>query len=378
MRGSVEQLQGIPWVNTIAVDQAGRALYLNQSVVPYVDQQMLDSCSNPQAPGSLVVLDGSRSACQWKVDAQAAQPGIFPARLLPSLERDDYVQNSNDPAWLANPAQPLTGFSPLVSRSDQPLGMRGRFALQRLQGKARLGVDDLQRMVTDDEVYLASLVLPDLLQWCQGASADVQALCTSLANWDGKADLESGVGLVHFHNLLTALAEHPDSWRVAFDPADPQHTPRGLAVEQAAVRKRVHEAALASLQQVAESGLAPQVKWGQVQQALDGTPVPGGPQALGVYNAMYSVPHGQGKRLVVSGTSYLQLVSFTDKGPEARGLLAFSQSSEAASAHASDQTKAFAAKQLAVIPFTEAQIKADPQYREVVISEADKGPVAQH
>lgn len=378
MRGSVEQLQGIPWVNTIAVDQAGRALYLNQSVVPYVDQQMLDSCSNPQAPGSLVVLDGSRSACRWKVDAQAAQPGIFPARLLPSLERDDYVQNSNDPAWLANPAQPLTGFSPLVSRSDQPLGMRGRFALQRLQGKARLGVDDLQRMVTDDEVYLASLVLPDLLQWCQGASADVQALCTSLANWDGKADLESGVGLVHFHNLVTALAEHPGSWRVAFDPADPQHTPRGLAVEQAAVRKRVHEAALASLQQVAESGLAPQVKWGQVQQALDGTPVPGGPQALGVYNAMYSVPHGQGKRLVVSGTSYLQLVSFTDKGPEARGLLAFSQSSEAASAHASDQTKAFAAKQLAVIPFTEAQIKADPQYREVVISEADKGAMAQH
>lgn len=378
LRGSVGQLQGIPWVNTIAVDQAGRALYLNQSVVPYVDQQMLDSCSNPQAPGSLVVLDGSRSACQWKVDAQAAQPGIFPARLLPSLEREDYVQNSNDPAWLANPAQPLTGFSPLVSRSDQPLGMRGRFALQRLQGKARLGVDDLQRMVTDDEVYLASLVLPDLLQWCQGASADVQALCTSLANWDGKADLESGVGLVHFHNLLTALAEHPDSWRVAFDPADPQHTPRGLAVEQAAVRKRVHEAALASLQQVAESGMAPQVKWGQVQQALDGTPVPGGPQALGVYNAMYSVPHGQGKRLVVSGTSYLQLVSFTDKGPEARGFLAFSQSSEAASAHASDQTKAFAAKQLAVIPFTEAQIKADPQYREVVISEADKGAVAQH
>ncbi len=87
------------------------------------------------------------------------------------------------------------------------------------------------------------------------------------------------------------------------------------------------------------------------------------------------MPHGQGKRLVVSGTSYLQLVSFTDKGPQARGLLAFSQSSEAASVHAGDQTKAFAAGQLAVIPFTEAQIKADPEYREVVISERDKGAV---
>lgn len=377
LKGSVEQLQGIPWVNTLAVDPGGRALYLNQSVVPYVDQQLLGACSTPQGQGPVVVLDGSRSACQWTIDANAAQPGIFPARLLPSLEREDFVQNSNDPAWLANPAQPLTGYSPLISRSDQPLGMRGRFALQRLQGTARLSVDDLQRMVTDDEVYLASLVLPDLLQWCQGAAIEVQAVCSSLAAWNGKADLDSGIGLVHFQNLFTALAEHPESWRVAFDPADPQHTPRGLAVEQAAVRKRVHDAALASLKQVNDSGVAEGTRWGQVQQSLDGTPVPGGPQALGVYNAMYSVPHGQGKRLVVSGTSYLQLVSFTDKGPEARGLLAFSQSSEAASAHASDQTKAFAAKQLAVIPFTEAQIKADPEYREVVISERDKGAVVQ-
>ncbi|UYP80486.1 acylase [Pseudomonas asiatica] len=375
LKGSIEQLQGIPWVNTLAVDLAGKALYLNQSVVPYVDQQLLSACSNPQAQGRLVVLDGSRSACQWKVDAQAAQPGIFPARLLPSLEREDFVQNSNDPAWMANPAQPLTGYSPLVSRSDQPLGMRGRFALQRLQGTARLDADDLQRMVTDDEVYLASLLLPDLLQWCKGAEADVRAVCSSLAAWNGKADLDSGIGLIHFQNLYDALAEHPESWRVAFDPADPQHTPRGLAVEQAAVRKLLHQAALASLEQVRDSGMAGEVRWGQVQQAGDGTPVPGGPQALGVYNAIYSVPHGQGKRLVVSGTSYLQLVSFTDQGPEARGLLAFSQSSEAASVHASDQTKAFAAGQLAVIPFTEAQIKADPEYREVVISEGDKGAV---
>lgn len=376
LQGSIGQLQGVPWVNTLAVDQGGQALYLNQSVVPYVDQQLLDACSNPQAQGRLVVLDGSRSACAWKVDAQAAQPGIFPARLLPSLQRSDFVQNSNDPAWMTNPAQPLTGYSPLVSRSDQPLGMRGRFALQRLQGKARLSIDDLQRMVTDDEVYLASLVLPDLLQWCQGAAVDVQAVCSSLAAWNGKADLDSGMGLVHFNNLFEALAKHPESWRVAFDPADPQHTPRGLAVEQAAVRKRLQQAALASLRQVNESGVAGQVRWGQVQQAVDGTPVPGGPQALGVYNAIHSVPHGQGKRLVVSGTSYLQLVSFTDKGPEARGLLAFSQSSEAGSAHFGDQTKAFSAKQLLPLPFTEAQIQADPEYRQYVISEGGKGALA--
>ncbi len=99
-------------------------------------------------------------------------------------------------------------------------------------------------------------------------------MCSSLAAWNGKADLDSGIGLVHFQNLFTALAEHPESWRVAFDPADPQHTPRGLAVEQAAVRKRVRDAALASLKQVNDSGVAEGTRWGQVQQALDGTPVP--------------------------------------------------------------------------------------------------------
>ncbi|AVD85553.1 acylase [Pseudomonas sp. SWI6] len=376
LKGSIASLQGIPWVNTLAVDAAGRTLYLNQSVVPYVDQELLSHCSHPAAQGPLVVLDGSRSACQWKVDAQAAQPGIFPARLLPSLERSDFVQNSNDPAWMANPAEPLTGFSPLVSRDDQPLGMRGRFALQRLQGETKVGIDDLQRMVTDDEVYLASLVLPDLMQWCKEAEADVQTVCASLAAWNGKADLNSGVGLVHFENIVEALAEHPQSWRVAFDPADPQHTPRGLAVEQAAVRKLLHHAALASLQAVAQAGVGENSQWGQIQQAADGTPVPGGPQGLGVYNAIYSVPHGPGKRRVVSGTSYLQLVKFTEQGPQARGLLAFSQSSEAGSAHSNDQTKAFSAKQLAPIPFTEAQIKADPQYRQYVISERDGAVVS--
>lgn len=368
---SVEQVHGIPWVNTVAVDESGKTTYLNQSVVPYVDQALLDACGGAQ-PGPLVVLDGSRSQCNWKTDGRAAQPGTVPAHLMPSLERDDFVQNSNDPAWMTNPAQPLTGFSPLVSRSDGPLGMRGRFALQRLQGKAQLGVDDLQHMVMDNEVYLARLWLPDLLSWCKRATTDVEPVCRSLENWSGKADQQSNMGLVHFQNIYEALAEQPQIWRVAFDHNDPVHTPRGLAVEQAAVGKLVHEAALASLRQMAEEGIDPAARWGQVQQVHDGTPVPGGPQALGVYNAMYSVPTGQGKRLVVSGSSYLQLVSFTDAGPKARGLLAFSQSSEAASPHASDQAKAFAANQLHEMPFTEQQIQADPAFQEVVISERDE------
>ncbi|WP_052192012.1 acylase [Pseudomonas parafulva] len=376
LKTSVASVQGIPWVNTLAVDGSGRALYLNQSVVPYVDQALLAQCSDAAQAGPLVVLDGSRSACDWKIDPAAAQPGIFPAHLQPSLERADFVQNSNDSAWQVNPAQPLTGFSPLISRQDQPLGQRSRFALERLQGRGKLDAQALRGLVFDDEVYLATQELPALLRWCEGAQADVQAVCTSLRAWDGKARADSGLGLVHFANILQALADQPQVWRVAFDPADPQHTPRGLAVEQLAVRRLLHDAALASMTQVHEQGLDNTLRWGQVQQAADGTPVPGGPQALGVYNAMVSVPMGPGKRLVVSGTSYLQVVSFTDQGPQAEGLLVFSQSSESASAHAFDQTRAFAAGQLAPIPFTDAQIKADPHYREYRVGERDE-PVSE-
>ncbi|WP_185076732.1 penicillin acylase family protein, partial [Pseudomonas frederiksbergensis] len=82
-----------------------------------------------------------------------------------------YVQNSNDSAWMVNPSQPLSGYSPLISQQDQPLGLRSRFALDRLGKLAKGGpvkVEDLQRMVMDDQVYLADQVMPDLLGFCAG------------------------------------------------------------------------------------------------------------------------------------------------------------------------------------------------------------------
>ncbi|PWB31906.1 acylase [Pseudomonas sp. SDI] len=376
LQQSVQDLQGIPWVNTLAVDAKGNTLYLNQSVVPYVDQALLAQCSDPAAGQELIVLDGSRSACNWKVDPRAAQPGIFPAQLQPSLARTDFIQHANDSAWLVNPAQPLRGFSPLISRDGQPLGPRSRFALERLaqlQNAGKITPADLQNMVMDDQVYLAELLLPDLLHWCDSVAGDARlaALCVSLKAWDGKTNLQSGIGLVHFQNIVQGLNKHGGFWRLAFDPADPQHTPRGLAVERAEVAAHLHEAALASLKQVQAAGLNAHSRWGQIQQAVDGTPIHGGPANLGVYNAIQSIEVAPGKRVVVSGTSYLQVVTFDDQGPQALGLLAFSQSSEKGAVHASDQTRAFSAKQWQRIPFTEAQIKADPQYRSLLIREAE-------
>ncbi|QXI26802.1 bifunctional acylase PvdQ [Pseudomonas vanderleydeniana] len=378
-QAAVHRIQGIPWVNTLAVDDRGRALYMNLSVVPYVDADKLGKCSDPRAGYDLIVLDGSRRDCAWSVAANAAQKGIFPADRLPQLERGDYVQNSNDSAWMVNPAAPLKGFSPLVSRENQPLGPRARFALERLEQLKQAGpikVEDLQAMVMDDQVYLASQVLPDLLQFCGGDlgadAATLAPLCASLRNWDQRANLDSGVGFVHFQHVMEQLAGHDDIWRIRFDPANARHTPRGLDIGKAEVAKAVREAMLASVASVNKDGLTADTQWGDVQQvSLGGHPVPvhGGPSTLGVYNAIQSVPGEDGKREVISGTSYLQVVSFDEHGPRAVGMLAPSLSSDPASAHFRDQTEAFSKKAWGVLPFTEEQIRADKAYRLQVIRE---------
>lgn len=365
LQTSVHTLQGIPWVNTLVADDQGQSLYMNLSVVPNVSAAKLAKCSDPRAGLQMIMLDGAHSACAWDIDPRAAQPGIFPADQLPQLQRTDYVQHSNDSAWMANPKAPLSGFSPVISQDNIGLGPRARFALQRLQTLEQqpITVTDLQDMVMDNEVYLAGQVMPDLLTFCAkhlGAdAATLQPLCTSLKNWDQRANLDSGVGLVHFINLVQHLQQIPDAWRVAFDPAHPLTTPSGLAIDRAPVAKALRAAMLASSAEVSKLG---QTRWGDIQVSGQ-TPIHGGPQELGIYNAMQTVPRADGKREVVSGTSYLQIVSFDDKGPNAVGVLAFSESSNPASAYSKDQTQAFSEKKLRPLPFTEAQIKADPHYQ---------------
>ena len=388
LQRSVNKIQGIPWVNTVAADDQGQTLYMNVSVVPNVNAGKLAQCSDPRAGLQMIVLDGSASACAWDIDPNAAQPGIYAAQALPQLLRKDFVQHSNDSAWLANPAQPLSGFSPLISQERQPLGLRSRFALARLATLHKAGpitAADLQGMVMDDQVYQAELVIPDLLSVCAvdvGAQASTLAsVCASLQSWDRTANLHSGVGFVHFQNIMQALPTDPEVWRVGFDPHDPQNTPRGLAVERPLAAKAVREAMLASAQQVSAAGLATSSQWGDIQVASSGdrqTPIHGGPGTLGIYNAMQSMPRTDGKREVVSGTSYLQVVTFDEKGPQAQGLLAFSLSSDPASPYASDQTLAFSRKQLSPLPFTEQQIAADPHYQVQTIRQQDEQQVARH
>lgn len=381
---AVGDVLGIPWVNTIAAGDNGQALYMNVSVIPHVDAQRMASCALGDGAGPVRVLDGSRQACGWGNDAKAPAPGIFAAERLPVLRRTDFVHNANDSAWLANPASPLTGYPGVVSRQDVMLGLRARRALAWLHDRralgGRIGPDDLSALVMDDKVYAAGLVMDDVLSLCRDAAGaadgDTRTACATLATWDRTASIASNAGCLYFEALMAQVAKLPDAWAEPFDPRRPLTTPRGLALDRPESRRALLQALARAAQAVREQGVSPAARWGTVQVSTRGDrviPIHGGSGELGVYNVIQSRASGPGRREVFSGTSYVQVVSFTADGPRARTLLTFSQSSNPASPHSSDQTELFSHKRWVDLPFTDAQIRADDGYRRVVLEWGDGG-----
>jgi acyl-homoserine-lactone acylase len=363
LRQAVERLQGIPWVNTLAADDQGRTLYMNQSVVPNLAPEQLQGCLISElAEQGLPGLRGDSVACDWRIDPRAAQAGIMAAEALPVLEREDFVQNSNDSAWMTNPAEPLRGFSPLVSHEGRPLSLRARFALGRLEGTQVLARAELMQMVKDNRVYLAELLLDDLAALCaRERDQELLQACAALAHWDRSANIDSGIGMLLFQHFATHFLALGDAWRVAFDPDAPLTTPRGLDPADA----RIRQALLDATREVAALGMTDGLRWGALQVASRGAErlaVPGGDEKLGIYNAIQSKPvedHFQ----VVGGSSYIQLVSFAESGPVAHGVLAFSQSADPASPHFADQTRLFSKQAWPLLPFSDEQVNADLQQR---------------
>ena len=109
-------------------------------------------------------------------------------------------------------------------------------------------------------------------------------------------------------------------------------------------------------------------KPGFAVRADEHIPIHGGPGTAGVLDVQTSeaVPGGISPK---SGTSYIQVVTFDANGPVADSLLSYSQSTDPASLHYADETRAFSKKEWHRAPFTPAQIAADGGAKPVRISE---------
>ncbi|WP_240980045.1 penicillin acylase family protein [Ramlibacter agri] len=375
--------QGLPWVNTIAADRQGNAMYADLSVVPDVSAAMLESCAPSPAAAALfdraglAVLDGSRSACAWSRDAAATQPGIIAARRMPVLVTPDWVQNSNDSYWLSNPdVPPATGISPLVGPVGTVQGLRTRSAIQEIRGRLagsdglagdRMGPSELRSVIFRDRNFAGELVMDDLVAACKAADAllsrDAREGCRVLSAWD-RTDDAGSAGAPLFREFWRKARGIPNVWRVPFDPGRPVATPSGLAMDRRATRDAVFQALAEAVALVRAAGFAPDVALGVPQsRVVHGHRVAlhGGTEFEGVLNKLEA--EGQqaidaGGYRVDFGSSYLQVVTFDERGPLAQAILTYGQSGEPGSEHAYDQLPLFAAKHWQSLPFHPEDVEA--------------------
>ncbi|HEY3471198.1 MAG TPA: penicillin acylase family protein [Amycolatopsis sp.] len=378
--GALSRTQGVPWVNTIATDRAGNALYADIQVVPHVTDEHAKACSTPLGQGTfaevgLAILDGSKSSCGWGSDAGALEPGIFAPSRLPQQQRRDYELNANDSAWLANAKAPITGYPHIVGDIGTERSPRTREALLTAE-KGGFTTDSMKKMLFADHSLLADLTAADLAKLCasfpdgQAPSSSgpvpVGPACDALASWDHTYTLDTRGSLL-FQRFAARLGG-VDRFSVPFDPQAPLTTPNTLNVGGAGVRQAFGDA----LVELRTAGLAPDAKLRDGQAVTrngERIPIHGAQGFLGVLNVMTPVwDPARGNVEVEHGSSYIQVVGFSGHGcPDSSTLLTYSQSANPKSPYFSDQTKLYSRREWVKERFCEADIVRSPALRVVVL-----------
>lgn len=368
LRAALIATMGAGFVDTVAADRAGNAMFADITPAPNLSAAKFAECgkSYPRFPtlyAPLHEIDGSRSACEWTVTPGTPAPGLLPGGEMAYQLRRDFIQNSNDSYRWSNPALPPTDRGPMLGTDFSFDGLpnertrAGTEAIQQVLKSAKFDIDLAARTMLSNDVFVARFVRPAAAELCKRPAAPAAA-CKVLAQWDGKAELESRGALLAVY-FWSKVSKRPGIWKVPFNPSDVVGTPAGLLTDGAA-----GDALLADLTTAAAEltalGVPLDPPLGQIQFAQRGAeriPISGGNWG-GVLNNMGGVPAGGGVN-VIFGSSYIHSVTFDDQGPVAKAVLTFSQATDPASPHYADQTRAFSKKELRRFPFTDAEIAAD-------------------
>ena len=305
------------------------------------------------------MLDGSRSACNWHSDPDAAIPGIFGPSHLPHLLRSDYVTNSNNSFWLSNPHEPLTGFARIIGDENTERSLRTRIGLIMTQEQIDNGGftrEDMQNMVFGDRQYGGELVRDEAVSMCRAfpggmapssnGSVAVGNACDILAAWDLHENLDSKGAILFRRFWERALGVTGGPWKNAFSVSDPVNTPNGLETSNPQVQQAFGDA----INDLNGAGLPLDTAPGEVQHVTrhgQRIPLHGGPgDPDGEFNALGVPFTGQGFAENEFGSSYVQVVTWSKKAcPEAATILTYSLSSNPGSPFAGDQTEMFSKKQ---------------------------------
>lgn len=366
IRQTLIRTLGTPFVNTIAADRRGEAMFADITPAPNLPSDKFASCGTvggrePTLYSRFYILDGARSSCIWSKAAGVAAPGLMPGAEMASQIRRDYVQNSNDSYRWTNLALPPVARNLMLGEDPGVIpSLRTRSGLQEISRVLHSGKFDIDlgaATMLGNKSFAAQLALPAMLTLCKRPTAPAEA-CAALAKWDGKVELDSQ-GAQLFSMFWLKQLNKTNLWKVPLDPADPVNTPSGLNSDGAAGDALLAD--LAATAQIFKAIGAPlDAPLGQVQFAEFGKeriPISGAIEG-GVLNNIAALPTAGGFS-VLFGSSYIQSVTFDDHGPIAKAVLTYSQSTDPESPHFSDQTHAFSKKELRRFPFSEAEIAAD-------------------
>src|SRR3954467_160939 len=387
----LKKYEGIPWVNTIAADKSGHALYADIGAIPNVPDSLAQQCNTALGQATytylgLPVLDGSRTSCDWATDKDAVEPGLFGPSHLPHLYRWDYVTNSNDSYWLSNPKHPLEGFARIIGDERTPRSLRTRIGLIMTAANAKRGFtrQAMQNEVFGDRQYAGEMTRGDLVGMCEqyaGATGYVPSssgpvelgnACAVLKKWDLHENVDSR-GAILFRRFWDHLAASTQntaygaihvapSWETQFDVADPVHTPNGLNTADPEVPTALGDA----INDLRAAKLPLDVPVGKVQFVVKNGkryPVHGGTgDPNGDFNAIWDTwVDGKGLTQPDGGSSFVQVVTWHDSAcPDARTILTYSLSTDPTNRHYADQTALFSKKKWVTDRFCASAITASP------------------
>jgi acyl-homoserine-lactone acylase len=376
-----------PSFNTMASDDHGDALYADVENLPGVSGKLFSECLPPglatvvyQETG-LITLDGSTTACAWQHSKGTPISGILDGSQQPHTIRTDYVENSNDSYWLANPSAPFPAYSPIIGNIDVPQGLRTRLGnemiAERVAGTDGLGspkfsIPTMQAMWENDRSLLAELVLPQLVSACKaapvqtsdsGVTVNLTNACVALTGYEKykNGDLDASGGWLF--TLWYASLNSGQFWSVPFNPAKPLTTPSGLNTANPDILRALADAVL-NLQ---ANHLPLDASFGRVQHATRGKDViPVHGCATGCFNAIDAVltpgdpetPGDYGE--VVHGSSLVITTELSRSGPVAQGILTYSQATNPLSPWYANMTKLYSAKKWVKLAYTPAQLAAEP------------------
>jgi acyl-homoserine-lactone acylase len=370
LKQALGKYQGAAFVNTIAADKQGGALYADMSAIPNVSAELIERCSTgtDRVNGQRVImLNGSDPRCDWQVDGSAAAPGLMPPSQQPNLITASFVSNSNDSHWLSNPDHPLQGYSPIIGDEGTQRTLRTRaglrFVKEVIEQERKFTQPIVQEILFSHRNFGAELFLDDVLSVCK-EDAKLAEACEVLAAWDRRQTINSVGAHIYTEFWLAAMEGIDAHYKIPFDPKQPATTPRGLTIDKAETREHLLKAMHAGVNKLSEANIPLDARWGDLQFAIrndERIGVPGGLAETGMYSMI--IPEFNEElgayNPIVHGNSYIQVVTWDDNGrPDANAILTYSQSPEPDSLNYADMTRLYAKGQWVDMPFTDAEIEA--------------------